>query len=105
MADEVLEELRLQTAILRAGFKKDLDALAEVATEDAVSAAIVAHLREAGPTKSVALKEAVTKIVPAGTDASNRTIQRRLVNLENSGVIARSGQSQNTEFRLSGLIV
>ena len=104
MSDDVLQELRLQTAILRAGFKKDLDALAESAASDGVSAAIVAHLREAGSMKSTALKAAVPKVVPQGTDVSKRTIGRRLADLENAGIVERSGQAANTEYRLTGLV-
>ena len=104
MPDDVLQELRLQTAILRAGFKDQLNALAETSTSDRVAAAIVSHLRDHGPAKSAALKEAVPKIVPSGTDVSNRTIVRRLAELENTGIVERSGQTSNIEYRLSGLI-
>ncbi|MEX0787046.1 MAG: hypothetical protein WD939_10455 [Dehalococcoidia bacterium] len=105
MENEVIEELRLQTAILRAGFKKDLDALAEAAASNEVSAAIIAHLREnGGSTKSSDLKAAIPKMVPSGTEASGRTIARRLAGLENIGVLVRTGQAQNTEYRLTGLV-
>lgn len=104
MQDELLREARLQTAILRAGFKERLDALAQAVNSDKVSAAILIHLRESGKTKSGALKEAVAKLVPSGTDVSGRTVTRRLSDLENEGVVERSGQAQNTEYNLTGLI-
>ena len=104
MQDEFLRELRLQTSILRAAFKDRLDALAQAVYSDPISAAIVAHLKEHGRTRSGPLKEAVTKLVPQGTDTPNRTIGRRLAELENDGVIERSGQTANTEYDLSRLV-
>jgi DNA-binding HxlR family transcriptional regulator len=104
MQDELLREARLQTALLRAGFKDRLDALAKTVNADPVSAAIVSYLRDNGHTKSSALKDAVAKLVPQTTDASNRTILRRLADLENDGVVERAGQAINTEYCLTGLI-
>lgn len=104
MQDELLREARLQTAILRAGFKDRLDAIAKAISSDAVSAAIISYLRENGRTKSGALKEEVAKLVPVGTDASARTILRRLADLENEGVVERAGQGANTEYLLTGLV-
>lgn len=104
MQEELLREARVQTAILRAGFKDKLDALANEVHSDAVSAAIVSHLRDHGRTKSGPLKDAVVKLVPPGTDASSRTILRRLGDLERDGVVERVGQAANTEYELTGLI-
>lgn len=104
MSDDVLQELKLQTSILRAGFRKELEALAGASTSDPVSAAIIAHLRDNPSEKSVPLREAVTKVVPKGTAVSTRTIQGRLADLENNGIVERSGQSTNTDYRLTGLV-
>ena len=104
MQDEFLREARLQTAILRAGFKDRLEALSKTVNSDPVSAAIITHLRDGGRTKSGALKDAVAKLVPQGTDVSVRTIQRRLADLENNGVVERAGPVGHTEYGLTGLV-
>ena len=104
MSDELLREMRLQTAILRAGFRDRLDALGKEVAADPVSQAIISHLQEVGQTKSGALKEAAPKLVSNGTDVSGRTILRRLAELENKGVIERIGTGGNIEYRLTGLI-
>lgn len=66
--DELLREIRLQNAILRAAFRDRIDALAREVHQDAVSAAVVEVLSENGRTASGSLKEAVVKKVPQGTD-------------------------------------
>jgi DNA-binding HxlR family transcriptional regulator len=104
MEEDLLREARLQTAILKAAFRDRLEALAKQIEMDKVSAAIVSHLKEHPKAKSALLKAAVMKGVPQGTDASDRTISRRLSDLENKGVVERSGQGSNTEYMLTGLI-
>lgn len=104
LEEDLLRETRLQTAILKAAFRDRIDALAKEIREDAVSAAIVDHLEENGRTQSGTLKDAVMKTVPEGTDASPRTIARRLSDLENKGVLERLGQGPKTEYELTGLI-
>lgn len=104
MEEELLREARLQTAILKAAFRDRLEALAKQIEMDKVSAAIISYLKEHPKARSAPLKSAVTKNVPQGTDASDRTIVRRLADLENKGVVERVGQGTNTEYLLTGLI-
>ena len=102
--EQLLREARLQTAILKAGFRDKIDALANELRTDPVSSGIVDYLGQNDNTRSGTLKEAVTKALPKDADASPRTITRRLADLENKGVIERLGQGANTEYRLTGLI-
>lgn len=102
--EELLREMRLQNAILRAAFGDRIDALAREVRQDAVSTAVVGVLSENGRTLSGALKDAVAKKVPEGTDVSPRTTTRRLADLENRGVVKRTGQGPSTGYELTGLI-
>ncbi len=102
--EELLREIRLQNAILRAAFRDRIDGLAREVREDAVSAAVVEVLSEKGRTPAGALKEAVAEKVPQGTDVSSRTINRRLADLENKGVVEQIGQGRTTEYELTRLI-
>jgi hypothetical protein len=102
--EELLREIRLQNAILRAAFRDRIDALAREVRQDPVSAAVLEALRENGRMPSGALKDAVMNNVPKGTDVSLRTITRRLADLENKGVVEQIGQSRNTGYELTRLI-
>ena len=102
--EDLLREMRLQNAILRAAFRDRIDALVREVREDVVSNAIVEVLSAGGRTSSGALKDAVGGEVPAGTDASSRTISRRLSDLENKGIVEQTGQGRNTEYELTGLV-
>jgi len=104
LEEDLLREARLQSAILKAAFRDRIEALAKEIRSDPVSAAIVAHLAENGRTQSGALKEAAMKGVPEGTDASPRTMTRRLADLENKGVVERIGQGRTTDYELTRLI-
>lgn len=102
--EDLLREIRLQNAILRAAFRDRIDALAREVRQDAVSAALVEVLGENGRMASGALKDAAASKVPQGTDVSARTITRRLADLENKGVIEQRGQGRSTEYELTRLI-
>lgn len=102
--EDLLKEMRLQSAILRAAFRDRIDALAREVEQDPVAASVVNVLRENGRMASGTLKDAVSKRVPKGTDISQRTIARRFADLENKGVIEQIGQSRNTEYELTRLI-
>ena len=102
--EELLREMRLQNAILRAAFRDRIDLLAREVKEDAVSAAVIEALRENGRSASGALKKAVAEKVPQGTDVSSRTISRRLADLETKGVLEHIGQGRTTEYELTGLV-
>ena len=102
--EDLLREMRLQNAILKAAFGDRIEALARKVEEDAVSRAIVEVLRERDRTSSGALKDAVTERLPQGSDASSRTMTRRLADLENKGVIEQIGQGRSVDYRLTGLI-
>ncbi len=102
--EELLREIRLQNAILRAGFRDRIDAVAREVQEDAVSATVVEVLSENGRTASGSLKETVAERVPRGIDVSSRTISRRLAELENKGVVKQIGQGRTTGYELTGLI-
>lgn len=104
LEDELLREVRLQSAILRAAFRDRIDALAREVHQDAVSRVVVEVLSESGRTAAGALKDAVVKRVPEGTDVSPRTISRRLADLENKGVVEQIGQGRSTEYVLTRLI-
>ncbi len=102
--EELLREIRLQNAILRAAFRDRIEGLDREVRQDAVSAAVVEVLSDKGRTPAGALKEAVAKKVSQGTDVSSRTINRRLADLENKGVVERIGQGRTTEYELTRLI-
>ena len=104
MDDRILQELRVQTSILRAAFRSELEALEQDVGKDATSSAIVSHLRDNGSTKSGDLKAGVQKLVPPGTEISNSTIGRRLADLETRGVIEHAGQTSTVVYSLTGLI-
>ena len=102
--DELLRQTRLQTAILRVAFADRIDALARKVDEDAVSKAMVEVLRERGKTPAGELKGAVAERLPQGTDASSRTMSRRLADLENKGIVEQIGQGSAVAYQLTGLI-
>lgn len=102
--EELLREMRLQNAILKAAFGDRIEALARKVEEDAVSRAIVEVLRERGRTAAGELKEAVAERLPQGADASRRTMSRRLADLENKGVVEQIGQGRTVDYQLTGLI-
>lgn len=102
--EDLLREIRLQNAILRAAFRDRIDALAREVRQDAVSAAVLEVLSENGRMASGSLKDAVGKKVPQGTDVSPRTISRRLAELENKGVIEQIGRGRTTEYELTRLV-
>ena len=102
--EELLREIRLQNAILRAAFRDRIDGLAREVHQDAVSAAVIEVLRENGRIASGALKGAVAEKVPQGTDVSSRTISRRLADLANKGVVEQIGHGRTTGYELTRLI-
>ena len=104
LEEEMLREIRLQTAILKAAFRDRIDAFMEEVRADHVATGIIDHLDQNRRTRSGVLKAAVAKAMPQGTDASTRTISRRLAELENKGAIEKLGQGNNTEYQLTGLI-
>lgn len=102
--EDLLREMRLQNAILKAAFGDRIEALARKVEDDAVSRAIVEVLRERGRTASGALKEAAAELLPQASDPSSRTMNRRLADLENKGVIEQIGQGRTVDYQLTGLI-
>ena len=102
--EELLREMRLQNAILKAAFGDRIEALARKVDDDSVSRTIVDVLRDRGRTPSGVLKDAVAEKLPQGSDASSRTMNRRLADLEKKGVLEQIGQGSTTEYELTGLV-
>jgi DNA-binding HxlR family transcriptional regulator len=97
---EVVNEIRLQTAILKAAHRPALEALASEVRADELSQAIVEAL-EPGTMSATALRNLVLKKVPGAAD---RTLSRRLGNLVERGVIRRLGNGPQASYELTGLL-
>lgn len=98
--EALLKELRLQTAILKAGFKEGLSELASSVRDDEISGAAL-EILEAGPLSAGAIRAAIAKKV---NGAADRTISRRLASMVELGVLHRSGQGSQITYELTGII-
>lgn len=99
-ANELLSELRLQTAILRAGFRAELDALVLQVRGDELSSAILDVLGS-GPQSAGNLQIKVRALLPK---TSERTMRRRLGSLVEVGALRRNGAGSQISYELTGLL-
>ena len=99
--EQLLREVQMQTAILRAAYREVLSDMEEHLRSDTTFSAIIKVMEEC--TEGVA---AGTLIEHAATAAnsSKRTIQRRLSKLEEMGVVRRTGRGSNIKYELTGLV-
>ena len=102
--EDLLREMRLNNAILRAGLQDQIEALGRNIKQDSVSVAILEYLAENGRTSSGDLKKAVVAKVGKRADVSNRTISRRFAELERKGLLWQHGQTSNTGYESTGVI-
>lgn len=99
--EKLLSQQRMTNAILRGAFRTELSALRGEILDDRVMAAIVRQLgQEGGSLASGEVKAAVA----AEARVSERTVIRRLVDLEQAGVIEQAGSGRSTSYELTGLI-
>ena len=99
--EEFLHEMRMQTAILRAAHAEALDELAQRLLADKTSGAIIGALRDSSAPLSA------REILDSAEGASNiahRTVQTKLAELSDTGVVRRLGRSSTTKYELTGLV-
>lgn len=96
---QILQEQRTTNFILRAVYRKELNSVRDEIMHDSVMAAILEALAD-GPMAAGELRERVT----AAVGVSERTVHRRLVDLQQLGVIERQGAGPGLEYYLTGLI-
>lgn len=98
--DEILKQLKLTNAILRAGFQEQLDAMSDTVMADPVFKSIVdALMSSAQEVPSGQLQSQVAQA--CGVTA--RTVRERLAVLIRLGVIYRSGQGPTTAYGMTAL--
>lgn len=99
--EQLLREVQMQTAILRAAHRGALTDLARELREDDASGAIMEALSESSEPLSA---RAISDTVAGTTEVSHRTVQARLAHLEELGVVRRIGAGPSTRYELTGLI-
>ncbi len=99
--EQLLREVRMQTAILRAAHRGALTDLATELHEDEASGAVMEALSESAEPLSA---RAISNVVAGTTKVSHRTVQARLAYLEELGVARRLGSGPSTRYELTGLI-
>lgn len=99
--EQVLREMQMQTAILRAAHSAVLTKLAEDLRSDEVNAAIIAALSDAP--EAVSAGTLIDQVVREKSK-SKRTIQRRFNSLEEIGVVRRIGTGSSIKYELTGLV-
>ena len=102
--DQMIKELRLQTAILRAAFRNELESLSAEIRADPLSAAILDVLQESGPLPSGDLRTKALARTGPGRGNSDRTVVRRLSTLEEKGIVRRLGSGPSVVVELTGLV-
>lgn len=101
MDDELLRELRAQTAILRIAFRHEIESVAAELRSDPLASAIIDALSESGSMRSGVLWADVRA---AQANAVRRTFNRRLAALAEAGVVNRTGAGPSSTYELTGLI-
>ena len=99
LLEQILQEQRTTNFILRAVHRQELNSVRDEIMQDSVMAAILEALAD-GAMAAGELRETVT----AAVGVSERTVQRRLVDLQQLGVIGRRGAGPGLEYYLTGLI-
>ena len=101
MDTKILQELQLQTAIIRIAIRSQIEALSDGLRGDHLTSTIIDTLSDQGRMTAGALWEAVTS---ADQDAVRRTFNRRLSSLAESGVVRRTGGGRSSSYELTGLV-
>lgn len=99
--EELLREVQMQTAILRAAHRDALAGLSTSLREDKTSDAIMEVLRGSSAPLSVT---AILERAPDDATLARRTVQTRLGQLEEMGVVRRLGAGASTTYELTGLL-
>ncbi len=99
---ELVRQVKLTNALLRMVHQDRLAGVAGQIKADPINKIVIEYLDTHGDVPSAVLKEAVAGQIPAG---SMRTVGRRIAELENLGVIERSGAGNATRYALSGVVV
>lgn len=102
MDDEVLQELKRISALLRIGFSNEIEKVRLTLAKDGLTSAVLETLQESEiPMSASRILEAVEA---RGLKPGARTVRRRLGTLVEDGFLSRVGQGNATEYKSSGLI-
>lgn len=96
---EMIREQRMTNFILRAAYRQQLGAMRDEILNDNAMAEIVRQLVD-GPKAAGELRSAVAE----AANVSERTVTRRIAELELMGVLEQSGRGARVRYMLTGLI-
>lgn len=96
----LLRQQRLTNHILRVAFGGQLDAVQQRVSEDEVMSSILRHLQGG----ALAAGE-VKAQVAAETNTSERTVSRRLADMELVGLVEQEGVGGRVRYTSTGLVV
>lgn len=99
LLEQILQQQRMTNFILRAVHRQELNSVKSEIMQDRVMAAILENLAD-GAMAAGELRERVA----AAVNVSERTVHRRLADLQQLGVIERQGTGPGLEYYLTGLI-
>jgi DNA-binding HxlR family transcriptional regulator len=96
---DLLREQRTTNSILRAAFRPQLEELQSRVVEDPVMASVLRHLSD-GALAAGDLKAKVT----GDTSSSERTVNRRLADMQALGLIDQRGAGGRVTYESTGLV-